>query len=97
MLPLLDHIEIIRLENEKIITRVCDLRGLISTKIEVMVNALKEARSVVTALDPTGLETAETLSYLLCGHISILESPKSIWDSTLSDLKKVFANIFQFL
>lgn len=56
VISLLDQIKNLKFENERIIIRVSDLRGLISTKIEMMANALKEEKSVVTTPNLVSLE-----------------------------------------
>lgn len=62
-----------------------------------MVSALKEAKDAMVLSDPMNLESTETQSYLVCGHITILESLKRVWDTNLSVLKRDFADVFKFV
>lgn len=94
---LLDKIRCFKNENEKIVGRVCELRGLICLKIEIMVSALKEAKAIVVVSDLENLETTEAQSYLMCGHITILESLKRVCDDNLRVLKQYFADVFKSL
>lgn len=97
VISILEKIRSLKHENERIVGRACELKGIIGMKIEIMVNALKEAKETMVASDLVNIDTNETLSYLLCLHITILESFKRFWDTNLSMLKRYFVDIFQFM
>lgn len=94
---LLDNIRCLKSENDRIVGRVSELRGLISSKIEIMVSALKEAKDAMEISDPENLDFAEAQSYLMCGHIIVLEILKKVCDDNLRVLKQDFADIFKIL
>lgn len=56
VMSLLNQIKNLKFENERIIGRVCELKGLISSKIEMMADALKEAKDATTTPDPVSLK-----------------------------------------
>lgn len=62
-----------------------------------MVSALREAKVIVAISDLENLEIAEAQSYLVCGHITILESLKKVCDDNLRVLKQNFEDSFKLL
>lgn len=96
VLSLLDKIKSLIHDRDKIFCRV-ELQSLIAPKLKTMFSALKESQDAMVTNDPTDLQTTEMQTFLLSGHISVLECLKKGWDKDLNLLKNIFAYIFKFM
>jgi hypothetical protein len=87
-ISLIDKIKFLMHENNWVIERVYELRGIIGPKMETMLCALKEAKDAIEVSQLENLQNAEMHTYPFYGHITILESLRKGWENILNLLKK---------
>lgn len=97
VVSLLDKIKSLTHDKDKIISRVGELRSLITPKMDTMLSTLKEARDVIATNDPAYLPLTEMQAFIFSDLISVLECLKKGWDNHLNTLKNIFANILMFM
>lgn len=97
VVSLLEKIRSLNRENVKIVDKVCELKSLITPKMDIILSGLKDAQAAMNFSEPYDLKSVEALPYFLSGLITIMESLNKSWDSHLNSLNNYYADIFKFL
>lgn len=97
VISLLEKIQNLSYDQERLIGRVGELRSHIVPELDMILNCLKDAQNALKKDDPDDLKTREVQSYLFNGFIIVFENLQKGWDSHLDSLKNLYAYIFKIL